>query len=330
MSEESKASLWLRDALTKNLGFKALAIALALIFFYTRETESISHRTLSIPVIAMLDPTEHRILVSGFPEQVTLRLQGPVSVLKELRSQDVGPAVVPITEIKEQQFRFTRDNFNLPEAAKITMIYPESVPVQFEERIERIVELQVDIQGTPSSGRFLGDEIKVEPKTVTVTGARSAVQRIEKWDTEPLYVEELGPGLHVIDVNLAPPSHANVYIEHEPTASVTIEVLQKEMAKWIRKVPVGVEGIDPAGITLKPPNVSVYVRGPEEVIIPLEMDMLNFFTKLTEEELITVGSYQKTIEHAPPPEGVEFVKIVPLKIMVINRSPAALKADKEE
>lgn len=327
---ESRAATWTRGALTHNMGFKVLAIALSLIFFYTRETESISHRTLSIPVIAMLDPGEDRILVSGFPEQVSLRLQGPVSVLKELRSQDVGPAVVPITDITEQQFHFTRQNFNLPDAAKITMIYPESVPVQFEEKTQKEVPLDVEIQGTPAPGRYLGEEIKIVPEKITIAGARSALERIQKWDTEPVYVEDLDPGHHVIDLTLAPPKLANVFIEHEPTASVTIEVLQKEMSKWIRKVPVGVEGIDPAGITVKPATVSVYVRGPEEVVKPLDMDRLNFYATLTDEELITVGSYQKAVEHAPPPEGVEFVKIVPSKTIVINRSPAALKAEKEE
>ncbi|MBW2260759.1 MAG: hypothetical protein JRG91_02215 [Deltaproteobacteria bacterium] len=330
MKDQSKTATWVSDALTKNLGFKTLAVALALVFFYTRETESISHRTLSIPVIAMLDPAEDRILVSGFPEQVTLRLQGPVSVLKELRGQDVGPAVVPITEIKDQQFRFTRQNFNLPDAAKITMIYPESVPVQFEERIEKKVPLIVEIKGTPAPGRYLSDEIKIDPEKVSISGARSAVDRIEDWDTEPVFVEELGPGRHVIDLTLAPPKLANVFLEHEPTASVVFEVLQKEMTKWIRRVPVGVEGIDPAGITMKPATISVYVKGPEEVVKPFDMDMLNFYCTLTDDELITVGSYPKAIEHAQPPEGVTFVKIVPSKAIVINRSPAALKADKEE
>ena len=330
MSEKSKTASWITDALTKNLGFKALAVVLALVFFYTRETESISHRTLSIPVIAMLDPAEDRILVSGFPEQVTLRLQGPVSVLKELRGQDVGPAVVPIKEIKEHQFRFTRQNFNLPDAAKITMIYPESVPVQFEDRIQKKVPLIVEVKGMPAPGRYLSEEITIAPEKVNITGARSSVEYITDWDTEPVFVDELGPGKHVIDLTLAPPKLANVFIEHEPTATVTIEVLQREMAKWIRKVPVGVEGIDPAGITMKPPTISVYVSGPEEVIHPLNVDMLNFYTTLTDEELITVGSYPKVIEHAAPPAGVSFVKIVPSKAIVINRSPAALKAEQTD
>jgi YbbR domain-containing protein len=330
MSEKSKTTEWFSDALTKNLGFKALAIVLALVFFYTRETESISHRTLSIPVIAMLDPAEERILVSGFPEQVTLRLQGPVSVLKELRGQDVGPAVVPIQEIRDKQFRFTRQNFNLPDAAKITMIYPESVPVQFEDRIQKKVPLLVEIKGMPAPGRFLSETITIAPEKVSISGARSSVQHIENWDTEPVFVDELGPGKHVIDLTLAPPKLANVFIEHEPTATVTIEVLQREMAKWIRKVPVGVEGIDPVGITMKPPTISVYVKGPEEVVKFLDVDMLNFYCTLTDEELITVGSYPKVIEHAVPPEGVSFVKIVPSKAIVINRSPAALKAEAED
>ncbi len=327
MSEKSKPATWIGDALTKNLGFKALAVVLALVFFYTRETESISHRTLSIPVIAMLDPAEDRILVSGFPEQVTLRLQGPVSVLKELRGQDVGPAVVPITEIRENQFRFTRQNFNLPDQAKITMIYPESVPVQFEDRVEKKVPLIVEIKGMPAPGRYLSEKITIAPRTVTISGARSSVEFIQDWDTEPVFVDELGPGKHVIDLTLAPPKLANVFLEHEPTATVTLEVLQREMSKWIRKIPVGVEGIDPAGITMKPPSISVYVKGPEEVVKFLDVDMLNFFCTLTDEELITVGSYPKAIEHAEPPEGVSFVKIVPSKAIVINRSPAALKAE---
>jgi YbbR domain-containing protein len=327
---ESKAAVWIKTALTRHVGLKALALVLALVFFYTRETESISHRTLSIPVIAMLDPGEDRILVSGFPEQVTLRLQGPVSVLKELRSQDVGPAVVPVKEITEQQFRFTRQNFNLPDAAKITMIYPETVPVQFEDRIMKKVPLEAIVKGSPSEGRYLSDAIMVDPPKVLISGAKSAVERIEHWETEPVYVKDLEPGKHSIDVDLAPPQMANVFIEQDPVASVEIEVLQKQMSKWLRKIPLGVEGLDPAGITIKPPTVSVYVSGPEEIVKTLNEDLLNFYAILSKEEMVAVGSYQKDVENAPPPEGIEFVKVVPSKVIVVNRSPVALKADKEE
>ena len=317
---------WLRNALTKNLGSKGLAFALTVVFFYMHETESMSQRTLSVPVIAMLDPGQDRILVSGFPEQVTLRLQGPVSVLKELRSQDVGPAVVPVTEITDQQFRFTRQNFNLPESVKITTIFPEAVPVEFEDRIEKQVPLEAEIRGTTAPGRYLGDRITIKPEVVTIAGARSAVERINRWQTEPLYVNELEPGLHEINLNLAPPDIANVYLKEESSASVTVEVLQKTMTKWFRKVPIGVEGIEPAGITVKPTTVSVLVTGPEETVRPLDENMLNFYARLSGEELITIGPFQKPVEFAEPPPGVEFTKISPTKVVVTNHSPEALKA----
>ncbi len=318
-----------KEILTRNVGAKLLALAIAVVFFYTRETESVSHRTLSISVIAMLDPGEDRILVSEFPEQVTLRLQGPVSVLKELHSQDVGPAVVPVMEIEGQLFHFTRNNFNLPETVKITKIYPESVPVQFEERATSMVPIIPEILGKPATGRFLSEQISIQPQTVTIAGARSAVERVQRWETEPLYVEDLEPGKHDIEITLAPPKLANVYLEQELTVTVSLEIKQKIIEKWVRQVPLGIEGVkDPAGITIKPPTVSVYVRGPEEMVTDLTADHLDIYATLTEEELLDPGNYpNKTVGHGEPPQGLVFVKFVPLKVLVVNRSPEALKQE---
>lgn len=330
MSEKPRES-WLRKAFTRNLGAKVLAVAIAVVFFYTRETESISHRTLSIPVIAMLDPGEDRILVSEFPEQVTLRLQGPVSVLKELRSQDVGPAVVPVMEIEGHKFRFSRGNFNLPDAVKITKIYPEAVPVQFEERATKEVPLSPEIRGKPPEGRFLGEKIQIQPRKVLIAGAKSAVDRVQRWETEPIYVDELDPGKHDIELTLAPPKLANVYLEQEITASVSLEIKQNIIEKWVRQIPIGIEGVkDHTGITVKPANASAYVRGPEEDVQELTADHLNIYATLSEEELMEPGNYPKPVMHDPPPQGSEFVKVVPLRVMVVNRSPAALKQDKED
>ena len=316
----------LRDAFTRHLGYKALALLIALVFFYTRETESVSNRTLSIAVIAMLDPGEAQILVSDFPEQVTLKLQGPVSVLKDLRSQDVGPAVVSLEDIKDTEFRFNRNNFNLPEGVKIVKIYPDSVPVKFEDRASKEIPIVPDLQGKVLPGRYLGEAITIKPEKVVVTGARSAVERIQRWETEPLYVDDLEPGLHEIEVALAAPKIANVYPEKDTSAFVGLEVLQKFTEKWVRQIPVLLDEIpDTTGITVKPPTVSIYVKGPEEYVKTLDAESMNVYTTLSAEELAKTGSYLQKVSWAPPPEGVEFLKVQPPKVSVINHSPIALK-----
>lgn len=306
----------------ENWGYKLVAVICALIFFYSFKTERMGTRTISTDIIAIMEtPSDDYILVSQFPPQVAMKLEGPMSVLKSLKGEDVGPLVIPISDFRSKTFSFDESVIEtLPKSVNVVKFYPDAIPLRFERRIEKKVPVEAAVEGTPAAGRLLKLPVVISPEKVLVKGAESSMKKIEEWETQSIFVDALAPGVHELTVNLSPPRIPHITLEEEEV-TVKIEISYKMMDRWFRNLPVVVEDQEMAkSVIIKPPKVSVLLTGPEEFMKPLEEDQLYFFVDVTAEELQEGGSFQKEIKYSSLPEKTAPIKMIPTKVTVIVKA----------
>ena len=312
-----------RRLLLDNLGYKVFAIICSLVFFYSFRGERMGTRTVSTDIIAINEaPTEDFILVSQFPSQVAMKIEGPMSVLKTIRGEDVGPVVIPITDFRSKVFTFDEDVIDtLPKTVHVVKFYPDSIPMRFERRVEKKIPVEAPVEGSPAPGRLLKLPLTVVPDKVLVRGAESSLKKIETWQTQPIYVDTLAPGVHELRVNLLPPKIPYVTPDEEDV-TVKVEIMYKMMERWFKSVPLSIEGMESSkGALLKPGKTSVHLSGPEEFIKTLSEDNLYFFVHVSEEERQTGGTYQKEILYSSLPDLTVPTKITPSKITVVIKPP---------
>jgi YbbR domain-containing protein len=308
--------------LLENWGYKLVALVCALIFFYSFKTERMGTRTISTDIIAIMEsPSEDHILVSQFPPQVAMKLEGPMSVLKSLKGEDVGPLVIPISDFRSKIFSFDESVIEtLPKSVNVVKFYPDAIPLRFERRIEKKVPVEASLEGSPAPGRLLKLPVVISPERVIVRGAESSMKKIEKWETQSIFVDALAPGVNELTVNLSPPRIPHITLDEEEV-TVKLEISYKMMDRWFRNMPVVVEDQEMAkSVLIKPPKVSVLLSGPEEFVKLLEEDQLYFFVDVTADELQEGGSFQKEIKFSALPEKTAPTKMIPAKVTVVVKA----------
>jgi YbbR domain-containing protein len=313
-----------RKLFLDNVGYKIVGIFCSLIFFYSFQTERTGTRTVSTDIMAIMDsPSDEYILVSQFPSQIAMKLEGPISTLKTLKGQDLGPLIIPISDFRSRIFQFNQNIIeSLPKGVHIIKFYPDSIPLQFERRVEKLLPVVPAVEDAPAPGRVLVGPVKVTPEMVKVRGAESAMKKIDRWETQAIYVETLAPGVHEVKVNLAPPKIPHVTPEEE-NVTARVEIDYKMITKWFRSVPLVLEHKEGLkNFTLRPVTVSVLLDGPEELLRPLESDQLYFFVEVTAEEIGAGGSFQAEVQHSPLPDRTTVKKLFPAKATVTIKPPA--------
>lgn len=321
MVKPKKEAGTVKRLLLGNIGYKLIALLCSLIFFFSFKTERMGTRTISTDIIAIMEsPSDDYILVSQFPSQVAMKLEGPMSALKSLKGEDIGPLVIPISDFKSKDFTFDESVIEvLPKAVDVVRFYPDSIPLRFERRIEKILPVEPSIEGTPAPGRLMKIPVAVSPERVKVKGAESSMKKIEKWETQAIYVDSLGPGIHEVKVNLLPPRISHITLEEEEV-TVKIEIAYKIMDKWFRHLPLVADGAAGKNVLIRPGKVSVLLSGPEEFLKPLTVDQLYFFVEVTESDLETGGSFQKEVKYSSLPEATAPTKLTPAKVTLIVKT----------
>lgn len=317
---------WGKQLFKENIGYKFIALGCSLVLFYSFQTEKIGTRTVSTSIITIMeDPSDSYILVSEFPPQIAIKLEGPMKMLKGLKGEDIGPIIVPISDFNSRKFVFDSSLIeSIPKSVHVVRFYPDSIALRFERKIEKLIKVVPIIEGQPHKGRILKTPVKVIPEKVRIKGAESSLKKIRSWETQAIYVKDLSPGEHEIKVNLVPPKNPHITLDEE-TVTVKVNIEYRYVTKWIRKIPLSIEGMETlSSVAMRPAYVAVLLKGPEEIIESVTEERLNFYVEVSEDDLQKKGGVMKEIKYSSLPELTAVVKLVPARILVSSK-PAGKK-----
>jgi hypothetical protein len=204
----------LAEALFHNIGWKLLALAIAVVIWalVASEPEMATFTTVRPEYKNMPDDLE----ISSDPvETVMLELMGPSG---ELRGDGLRPAVViDVDGVGPGQHTFTIGgrNVRLARGVRLVRATPPEVTMGFEPHAERTVPVQVRWTGAAP------DRFSVQPRSIGIEGPSSHVARIVAAVTDPVDVTRI-PG-SAIRVNLVT-APEDSYVRFRSAAQATVEV----------------------------------------------------------------------------------------------------------
>lgn len=162
-----------------NLATFVLSLVLA-VFIWMSASQSedpIRTRFIDIPLQYVGQP-ENTTLVDLDPRQtVQIRLEGPDSILQELRPEDFT-ATVDLSQVPSGERVSVDINVVTSETgAEISFITPEQVDVTLEQQVTREIPVELDIRGSVARGHTQGEPL-IEPPTIRVSGPSSQVNQL--------------------------------------------------------------------------------------------------------------------------------------------------------
>lgn len=182
----------MKDFLTKNIGWKLLSLAAAILLWIAVASEPELSTFVSVPVeYKNLSPDIE--ITSKIDETAYLEVRGPsgeLGGLPETRRRyavvldmsDVGPG--------EHTFNIDRGDVRLPRGIQLMRAIPSQIRLNFEPRLQRDVPVRVRFApGLPQDLKVL--QAKPEPEAVTIEGPSSHVSRVSSVETDAIELKPL-------------------------------------------------------------------------------------------------------------------------------------------
>jgi YbbR domain-containing protein len=163
-----------------NLGLKVLSLLLATgLWFLISPDERPAEVAVHGPIEFRDVPSQLEISSESIPE-AQIRVRGPERVIRQLHSSDVQ-AELELANVKpgERTFDLTSQQVRHPRDLIVVQVVPSQVHLAFDTRLTREVEIHPQVTGNYS-------ELQVDPKTITITGPRQHVERVEAATTDPV------------------------------------------------------------------------------------------------------------------------------------------------
>lgn len=303
----------LREALTENLGLKAVSLIISVALFVLIQGSGTVQRSLDVPVTYVLPTSEpgHPVLLSALPEKVRLTLRGPPSVVSTLRAEELGAIPLDLRAGSPRTVRLSAEALTMPAGATVVSVAPAAVALQWDQVVERTLPVRATVVGAlPARARV--ERVEAEPAQVRVRGPALYVDPMVAVHTEPLDATGLPAGRYERRVPLES-LRAAVQYQTAQGVRVAFQVVQPVYERRFDHLPVLTLGLR---APTRPPTVSVVVRGD-----PATVDRLHA------EDVVPVVDCASLLPLRAPangrvdvrslPEGVTVGAVEPLEVLVI-------------
>jgi len=212
---------------TANLGYKILALVIAVLLWVIAQGSSSIERGFDIPVEFSGIP-ESLVLTEDSADVLNVRVLGSRAALRNLEPErmrytvDVSGAKPGLSE-----FEVDISKLDLPRGARLVSRSPSRIEVTFERKASKVVRVRPDLDGEVPPGFELSGA-DADPLRVRVSGPRPEVLRLSEVPTETIDVTGLTQDA-VRDVRLAlggghlqldPPTPVKVHIRVAPVVVV--------------------------------------------------------------------------------------------------------------
>lgn len=265
----------LRDAFTKDLGLKVLALVLAVLAFLYSHGEENQETTFVVPVEYLFPGDLVLLNEDPLPEQVVIVASGSRTAISRASSLnlryvvDLEKAVAGSTE-----YSFRQPPSGFPPRLRISTVSPAMIRFRLDEQDRRTVPVQLRVRGELPAG-FIETERSVEPSEVVLVGARSQLSELSMIPTTPL---RLGNRTKGFDGELTLDT-TGLRLLPESAQSVSVRLVVEEVIAD-REFGAVTAGLSTAlaarpGLVLTPKAAVVRLRGPVPVLDRLRSESLS-------------------------------------------------------
>lgn len=174
-----------RKFIVKNLALKLVALAVALVLWWSVGNDPTVEIPITIP-LEFHDAPENLEMNSDYPLQAQITMRGPERLLRNLSPSQVH-AIIDLKGVRagERTFDLTPGQIHLPRSVEVTQVEPVQFRIRFDRRAVRTVAVRPRVIGTLASGYSIAD-ITSDPATLSIAGPESRVDSIESALTDPV------------------------------------------------------------------------------------------------------------------------------------------------
>ncbi len=263
----------------RNFQYKISAVVLACLFWYIVQGEEILEINRRIAVNIKV-PDGY--IVKG-PEvrfkDATLR--GSRVLLADFSTRPLE-ATLKIQEGKTGQLRFRIDKEYIKSwdnRIKLA-VHDPYLTVFVDEKVSKKVPVKEFLKGVPADG-YIIEKTVIKPSTVTISGLKSEINRIEEIQTEPIDVSDL-QATKSFDARLVAKDIPETGLSTDKV-QVSLLVGEKKVNKRFGSVPVEVVGSEYL-TAVKPRYVSIVIQGTPGVLSFVKRSDLEAFVEARELE----------------------------------------------
>ncbi len=261
---------------------------------------------------------ENKAIAVPLPDSVHFVIQGTGwQLLKMLLTPDLHYTIDLVSARRSKQI-FTMkeipDHVLIPDGVMILAADPETLHVQLDERIERRVAVVPDISVSYRNGFGIVGHMTAAPESITLSGARSLLERIDVWKTEALELSDINAP---IEAQL--PLSAKLQFElSRPETLVTVRFdVQPIAERTITDIPIEVLQVpERRNVVLIPPKISVIVRSGVNNVANITRNDFQAYIDYRSILLDTSGLMTVTIIG---PDHVQIVQQDPQRIQYVVR-----------
>lgn len=180
----------MRKLLLENMGMKVAAVVMAITLWFFVTSRGQSEVSVDVPIELRNIPGGFESVRQGI-KTISVSIKGQERLLRNMKTADVR-VYVDLSKAKKGKgtYYINNEDVKLPSTMTVTNISPSSVMVALEETAIRTAPVQAVVVGAPRKGFFVGS-VEVNPKQMTIEGARSEVSRIKSLRTEPIDITDM-------------------------------------------------------------------------------------------------------------------------------------------
>ena len=303
----------LRQWITRDLGLKLLALALAVAFWIQVAGQPVVERGIDVPL--GFENVPAFLYVGGDPpDSVRVRVRGAANIVSGLQPGDLVAAIDLAGERpgRRRLFDMFAGRVRAPFGVEVTQVFPATVTVSLEPAgPPRPVTVVPDVQGRPAAGHAVG-RITATPATVEVVGPQSRLADLAEALTETVSIEGASSRVETtVTVGVADPM---VRLRTPRSARVAVEIVRAPTERILHALAVQVAA-GASGASIEPDSVTVGVRGPRDRLAALEGAAVGAFVDLAG---LGPGRYNLPVTVAAG-DGIGVTHIDPSRVTVTVR-----------
>jgi YbbR domain-containing protein len=300
-------------AFLDELPLKVVSMFIAVTLFIIVRTDKDATAGAYVKVVYTLP--EDRVLVSEPPAEVRVVVRGPGTRLQRFDERDVEPIRVDLRNEPGPLLRFDETMVKLPAGLRVGVITPSEAKVEFEPRMQKRIDVQPLLEGEPAAG-FRVARATAQPAQITVEGAKSAVEALQRVPTRPLRIA--GKRTLVRDDKPLDPPPAHVRFIDASSVTIEADIEPAMVERVFETLQVKMLGLSRMEAQIEPPVARLILRGPSNLVESVEQAGVNLHVDGQLIDLRPPARYVRTVVVGGLPPGIA-AEVQPDSVAVTTR-----------
>ena len=302
----------------KNLHIVIFSTLFAIALWFSINMGYEYQTAVSLPLV-LENVKPNRSLAKPVPPTINIKVRASGWQLLGLYFVPDARYVLDISDISSRfSFLTNKDlleRLKLPEGIRTIDIKPDTVLVVLDEKVKKTVPVEPVVTMTFREGYGVVGDLKSIPDSVTLTGAQSLLDKIDRWETDQLVFSNLKSDVKVrvgvsdsMSFGITPfPAAVAVQIDVQPIAE-----------KTFKGIPVEVNQVQGNRlVVLIPPKIDIIVRGGIEEVAAVEQKDFSAYIDYKSILLDTTGSIQPVVT---TPRNIKIVRQEPERLQYVVRN----------